>query len=133
MPGSDDDKDSLGKFHIKWGGEKAGFRTWYGFIQNRAIVRQGLVERIVVEGLTLEKYLLEEEDGRKQYRRANAQVYQMVGEPLTAYQTSTAYSLLAGHDVGDGIAVLENFLVYFDGRTEEEIGDLDDQWRDASF
>ena len=133
MTGSEDDQDSFSKFRIKWNGEKQGFRTWYGFIQNRAIVRQGLVERIVLEGLTLDKYLLEDEDGGKQYRRANALVYQMVGEPLMEFQKSTAYSLLYGHAVGDGYSVLQGFLVYFDGRTEEEIEDLEDQWRNVSF
>jgi len=106
---------------------------WFGFMKNRAMIKGDLIQRIVVEGLTLERYLVEDGEGRRKYEKANAKVYQMVGEPLLKYPKSMAYSLLAGETVGDGLAVLENFVVYFDGRTEEELEDLEDNWRDVSF
>jgi hypothetical protein len=129
---ADAEDRSLSKY-VKWDGERKGFRSWYKFIRNRAVISQGLVRRIVMEQLTLMDYMTEDGADEDEYVVANAKVFQLVGEPLMQHQSSTAYSLLAGIDVGDGLSLLGDFLVYFDGRTEEEVEDLEDQWRDVSF
>ena len=107
---ADAEDRSLSKY-VKWDGERKGFRSWYKFIRNRAVISQGLVRRIVMEQLTLMDYMTEDGADEDEYVVANAKVFQLVGEPLMQHQSSTAYSLLAGIDVGDGLSLLGDFLV----------------------
>ena len=123
---------------FKWKGEKHQFTMWYKMIQSTCKTKKGLVRRIVCHGLTLDDYL----DGADNdeaveltddYELANTWIYQLIGRPLFNYEGSTAYSLFNSHPSGEGIEVLDDFKVFFDGNTAEEREDIEDEWRALSF
>jgi hypothetical protein len=118
---------------INWDGEKKGFRMWQNMIMNRCRQKGGLVKRIALDKLPLDVYLQEQGAQEEEYEVANCWLYGFIGEPLLDKSDSIAYSLLDGQEPGQGLAVLQDFQVYFDGRTMEEVEDIDDQYRRISF
>ena len=124
---------------FRWKGEKHQFPMWYKMICSACRTKRGLVRRIVCQGLTLPEFLGEVGDGddrdefEERFEYANTWLCTLIGRPLFHYEGSTAYSLFNSHPAGEGIAVLEDFKIFFDGNTAEEREDIEDQWRALTF
>ena len=125
---------------FKWAGEKERFLIWHKLVTNACLMKGGLVKRIVCHGLTLTAYLREQggnaenqRNATDKYERANSWVYQLVGKPLLEAPGSTAYSLYNSHRAGEGVEILNDFLTFFAGKTEEEIEDIEDEWKQLNF
>ena len=139
MSGDDyEDKKTLNQ-HIAWGGEKEGYRVWYKLVYNRCGLKKGLVKRIICGGLLREDFLSEKdnaedhETAEELFEHANAWVYNIIGTTLSKNNESTAYALFDAVEIGAGQQLMQDFQEFFDGRTEEEIEDLEDQWKQVSF
>jgi len=134
MAGDDDEKssNSTGVKILKWGGEKNGFLLWQKLIQNRAVMKGGLIKKIVIDELSLEDHVAGGGDEDK-YLYADAWVYELVGAPLLEKLESTACAMFAGFPAGQGGKVLHDFQNYFAGDDDEDAEDLQDEWKQVSF